>query len=134
MRNVGSVTIGTKINGNRNHVPTVPADIDSILEEFGPFNAGQRRYIADEYDLDTDNVLAKAAIVRSEPRDNLAKSFLAALRDDWKPKRSTKPHPKPKLPGGPVQEEFEMTDEQRAKNKPLLASVKEAVRGAGVSG
>jgi len=31
-------------------------------------------------------VREKAAVVDQEPRENAARAFLAALRDDWKPK------------------------------------------------
>ena len=78
-------------------IRTTPIGVDPLLEEFGPFNAQQRRYIADEYDLDSDNVLLKAEIVRSEPRENAAKSFLAAIRDDWQPPKAlSKPKAAPR--------------------------------------
>jgi hypothetical protein len=56
-------------------------------------------------------VLEKVAIVDQEPRENAARAFLAALRDDWKPKiKITKVHKTPRanldtVPEGPVAEE-----------------------------
>jgi len=76
---------------NGNGAPRlVPAGVDALLEEFGGFNAKQRRKITDEFEADPDNVMCKAAIVRSEPRKNRARAFLAALRDDWQPGNGTK--------------------------------------------
>jgi plasmid replication initiation protein len=56
-------------------------------------------------------VLEKVAIVDQEPRENAARAFLAALRDDWKPKiKITRVHKTPRanldtVPEGPVAEE-----------------------------
>jgi plasmid replication initiation protein len=56
-------------------------------------------------------VLEKVAVVDQEPRENAARAFLAALRDDWKPKiKITKVHKTPRanldtVPEGPVAEE-----------------------------
>ena len=36
-------------------------------------------------------VLEKANVVRSEPRENLAGSFVKALEKDWKPKKASGP-------------------------------------------
>jgi hypothetical protein len=57
-------------------------------------------------------VLEKIAIVDQEPRENAARAFLAALRDDWKPKvKITKVHKTPRanldtVPERPVAEEI----------------------------
>jgi hypothetical protein len=45
------------------------------------------------------HLLENAAVVRSQPRKNMAGSFLAALKDDWKPKKAT---PKPEKETGPA--------------------------------
>ena len=43
-------------------------------------------------------VLEKVTIVDQEPRENAARAFLAALRDDWKPKvKITKVHKTPRV-------------------------------------
>jgi hypothetical protein len=79
----------TPANGNGFHpVVIVVSSLDGLIEEFGPFNADQRKRIAEYYDKDPDYVLRQAEIVRSEPRANAAKSFLAALRDDWQPRKA----------------------------------------------
>ena len=78
-------------------VPVVSFGVDPILEEFGPFSASQRLYIADQFDRNPDYVQRQAKIVRSEPRENLAATLLAALKDDWQPARkSVKASPKPR--------------------------------------
>jgi hypothetical protein len=59
----------------------------------------------------------KMIVVDQEPRQNAAKAFLAALRDDWKPKIQTvKPPPLPKNKQvEPKPPEPEPTDEERAQ-------------------
>jgi plasmid replication initiation protein len=68
-----------------------------IAKEFGLTRAqelGLRAYAVRE---GLQYLLDKADIVRSQPRTNAARAFLAALRDDWKPaktlpqKKATKP-------------------------------------------
>jgi hypothetical protein len=70
-----------------------------IAKEFGLTRAqelGLRAYAVRE---GLQYLLDKAEIVRSQPRTNAARAFLAALRDDWKsPKALPKKKPaKPKL-------------------------------------
>jgi len=109
-------------------VVIVPS-LDSLTEELGPFSAKQRRYIADQWERDPDYVLRQATIVRSEPRANAAKAFLAALRDDWQPRKVIA---KPKRQtSAPVQQEFrEISDEERAKRRTELAELKAKVKGS----
>src|SRR5271166_1497694 len=58
----------------------------------------------------------KMFVVDQEPRQNAAKAFLAALRDDWKPKIQTvKPPPPKKKRIEPKPEEQQVTDEERAE-------------------
>jgi plasmid replication initiation protein len=75
----------------------------AIAKEFGLTRAqelGLRAYAVRE---GLQYLLDKAEIVRSQPRTNAARAFLAALRDDWKPaktvpqKKATKPKLKPAL-------------------------------------
>lgn len=58
--------------------------IDRISAEFA-LNAKQAEALADYVARDgIIYLLEKAEIVRSEPRQNAARAFIAALRDDWK--------------------------------------------------
>jgi hypothetical protein len=58
--------------------------IDRISGEFA-LNAKQAEALADYIARDgITYLLEKADIVRSEPRQNAARAFIAALRDDWK--------------------------------------------------
>ena len=60
------------------------AEIARISGEFA-LNAKQTEALADYISRDgIAYVLEKAEIVRSEPRQNAARAFIAALRDDWK--------------------------------------------------
>jgi hypothetical protein len=74
-----------------------PATLDALAEiakEFGltrPQELGLRAYAVRE---GLQYLQDKANIVRSQPRANLARAFLAALRDDWK---LPKPLPAKKL-------------------------------------
>ena len=76
---------------------TAVTALAEIAKEFGLTRAqelGLRAYAVRE---GLQYLLDKAEIVRSQPRTNAARAFLAALRDDWKPpralpqKKSTKP-------------------------------------------
>ena len=75
----------------------------AIAKEFGLTRAqelGLRAYAVRD---GLQYLLDKAEIVRSQPRTNAARAFLAALRDDWKPpktvprKKATKPKLKQSL-------------------------------------
>jgi plasmid replication initiation protein len=78
------------------------ATLDALAEiakEFGLTRTqelGLRAYAVRE---GLQYLLDKAQIVRSQPRTNAARAFLAALRDDWKPAKPLPPKkaPKPKL-------------------------------------
>jgi hypothetical protein len=70
-------------------IPLISIGIDPLLAEFGPFNSKQRKNLANAYERDPDYVMCKAEIVRSEPRKNLARALIAALRDNWQPAQST---------------------------------------------
>jgi plasmid replication initiation protein len=60
------------------------SEIDRISSEFA-LNAKQAAALADYVARDgITYLLEKAEIVRAEPRQNAARAFIAALRDDWK--------------------------------------------------
>lgn len=63
--------------------------IDLVVKEFG-LTSAQARVVSDYVQKDGwDYVLEKVAIVQSEPRENLAKTFMAALKGDWQPRKSS---------------------------------------------
>jgi plasmid replication initiation protein len=71
----------------------------------------------------------KMIVVDQEPRQNAAKAFLAALRDDWKPKIQTvKPPPPKKKRVEPKPEEPPATDEERAQTGAKLREFIETLR------
>ena len=72
----------------------------------------------------------KMIVLDQEPRQNAAKAFLAALRDDWKPKIQTvKPPPIPKKKRvEPKPEEPQATDEERAQTSAKLKEFIETLR------
>jgi hypothetical protein len=59
----------------------------------------------------------KIAVVNSEPRPNAARTFLAALKGDWKLPVKRKPPPKPKSQPPPQEQSSEMSDEEWAKQR-----------------
>jgi hypothetical protein len=64
---------------------------DTLTEEFGlsmPQTRMVREYLSNQ---GKGYVLEKADVVRSEPRKNLAGSFVKALEKDWKPKKASGP-------------------------------------------
>jgi len=73
----------------------------------------QRKTIADWIDKDCGYVIRQAEIVRSEPRDNVAKAFMAALRDDWQPRKAIR---KPKPAKKPIPRPIDMGEETSAEN------------------
>ena len=84
-------------------VPEPSADIDGWIEEFG-LSAHQRETVCEYVQAHgLDYVHEKAEIIRSSPRDNAARAFLAALKQDWKAPRAVRPKrapaPKPPTPG-----------------------------------
>jgi plasmid replication initiation protein len=58
-------------------------------------------------------VLEKASIVRAEPRENAARTFLAAVRGDWKPPRKVLLARKVKHSGSPVSVATPPTEQER---------------------
>jgi hypothetical protein len=74
----------------------------------------------------------KMIVVDQEPRQNAAKAFLAALRDDWKPKIQTvKPPPPPKKKRvEPKPEEPPATDEERAQTSAKLRQFIQTLRAS----
>ena len=65
--------------------------LSGLADEFGltrSQEAGLGVYVVRE---GVDYVLEKAAIVRAEPRENAARAFLAALKNDWHPPRKVLP-------------------------------------------
>jgi hypothetical protein len=71
-------------------------------------------------------------VVDQEPRQNAAKAFLAALRDDWKPKIQTfKPPPAPeKQRVEPRPPQPEATDEERAQTGAKLRQFIQTLRAS----
>jgi hypothetical protein len=71
----------------------------------------------------------KMIVVDQEPRQNAAKAFLAALRDDWKPKIQTdKQPPLAKKKPVPQPEEPPVSDEERAKTSAKLKEFMQTLR------
>jgi hypothetical protein len=70
---------------------------DKLTEEFG-LSMPQTRMVW-EYlsNRGKGYVLEKANVVRSEPRENLAGSFVKALEKDWKPKKASGPPKRQKV-------------------------------------
>jgi hypothetical protein len=70
---------------------------DKLTEEFG-LSMPQTRMVW-EYlsNQGKGYVLEKANVVRSEPRENLAGSFVKALEKDWKPKKASGPPKRQKV-------------------------------------
>jgi hypothetical protein len=74
----------------------------------------------------------KMIVVDQEPRQNVTKAFLAALRDDWKPKIQTvKPASPPKKKRvEPKPQEPEVTDEERAQTSAKLREFIQTLRAS----
>jgi Initiator Replication protein len=73
----------------------------------------------------------KMFVVDQEPRQNAAKAFLAALRDDWKPKIQTVKPPSPaKKKRVPQPEEPPVSDEERAQTSAQLREFIETLRAS----
>ena len=70
---------------------------DKLTEEFGlsmPQTMMVWEYLSNQ---GKGYVLEKANVVRSEPRENLAGSFVKALEKDWKPKKASGPPKRQKV-------------------------------------
>lgn len=72
--------------------------LDKLSEKFSLSNP-QRQEVARlmEEENGLGYVIEKAKIVLSEPRENLAGAFIAAIRDDWKAKKASKPPKRKKV-------------------------------------
>jgi len=74
----------------------------------------------------------KIAVVNSEPRPNAARTFLAALKGDWKLPVKRKPPPKPKSQP-PQEQSSEMSDEewanQREKTRAMFNEFRKSLCG-----
>jgi hypothetical protein len=89
-----SVVVVSSFEGNS--FPEEQADIagelDTLATEFAITEPQARQLFIYAKREGIEFVREKAAVVRSEPRDNLARAFMAALKGDWKmPKRTPKP-------------------------------------------
>jgi len=87
------VVVSSLASGDEN-----PEEIaDKLTEEFG-LSMPQTRMVW-EYlsNQGKGYVLEKANVVRSEPRENLAGSFVKALEKDWKPKKASGPPKRQKV-------------------------------------
>ena len=86
---------------------------DKLTEEFG-LSMPQTRMVW-EYlsNQGKGYVLEKANVVRSEPRENLAGSFVKALEKDWKPKKASGPPKRQKVQPA-IQDAFkELSSEEK---------------------
>ena len=83
-------------------------------------------------------VREKIAVVDSEPRKNAARTFLAALKGDWKLPVKRKPPPIPKSQPPPQEPPPEISDEewakQREKARVTFNEFKESMRGGPLDG
>jgi hypothetical protein len=95
-------------------------------------NEKQRQKVANYQAEKGIDYLRQGSGVDQEPRQNAAKAFLAALRDDWKPKIQTvKPPPTAKKKRIPMQAEEQLaTDEERAQTGAKLKEFIETLRAS----
>jgi len=108
-----------------------PDLIDELAARYG-LNEKQRQKVANyQSEKGIDYLRQKVIVVDQEPRQNTAKAFLAALRDDWKPKIQTvKSPPPPKKRVEPKPEEPPATDEERAQTSAKLKEFIETLRAS----
>jgi len=108
-----------------------PDLIDELAARYG-LNEKQRQKVANyQSEKGIDYLRQKVIVVGQEPRQNTAKAFLAALRDDWKPKIQTvKSPPPPKKRVEPKPEEPPATDEERAQTSAKLKEFIETLRAS----
>lgn len=107
--------------------------LSKLKDDFG-LSAPQMKTI--EHYIETNGMAyieEKIAVVNSEPRTNVARAFLAALKGDWKLPVKRKPVPKRK-PQSPTKElPPEMSDEelerQREKTRVMFDEFKKTLRG-----
>ena len=87
--------------------------LSALADEFGLTKTqeiGLSGYVIRE---GIEYVLEKASIVRAEPRENAARTFLAAVRGDWKPPRKVLLARKVKHSGSPVSVATSPTEQER---------------------
>ena len=108
-----------------------PDLIDELAARYG-LNEKQRQKVANyQSEKGIDYLRQKVIVVGQEPRQNTAKAFLAALRDDWKPKIQTvKPPPAKKKTVPPQPEEPPVSDEERAQTSAKLKEFIETLRAS----
>ena len=109
-----------------------PDLIDELAARYG-LNEKQRQKVANyQSEKGIDYLRQKVIVVGQEPRQNTAKAFLAALRDDWKLKIQTvKPLPAKKKTVSPQPEEPAVSDEERAQTSAKLREFIETLRASG---
>jgi len=108
-----------------------PDLIDELAARYG-LNEKQRQKVANcQAQKGIDYLRQKVIVVEQEPRQNAAQAFLAALRDDWKPKIQTvKPPPAKKKTVPPQPEEPPVSDEERAQTSAKLKEFIETLRAS----
>ena len=108
-----------------------PDLIDELAARYG-LNEKQRQKVANyQSEKGIDYLRQKVIVVEQEPRQNAAQAFLAALRDDWKPKIQTvKPPPAKKKTVPPQPEEPPVSDEERAQTSAKLKEFIETLRAS----
>jgi plasmid replication initiation protein len=108
-----------------------PDLIDELAARYG-LNEKQRQKVANyQSEKGIDYLRQKVIVVDQEPRQNTAKAFLAALRDDWKLKIQTvKPLPAKKKTVSPQPEEPAVSDEERAQTSAKLKEFIETLRAS----
>jgi Initiator Replication protein len=113
---------------------TEPEDqvlLEECMKRYG-LSESQRSTVQNHYTKrGVAYIREKMIVVDQEPRQNAAKAFLAALRDDWKPKIQTvKPLPLPKKRVEPKPQEPEVTDEERAQTSAELRQFIQTLRAS----
>ena len=104
--------------------------LEECMNRYG-LNESQRPTLQNHYaKRGVAYIREKMIVVDQEPRQNAAKAFLAALRDDWKPKIQTvkPPAPAKKKTVPPQPEEVPVSDEERAQTGAKLREFIETLR------
>jgi plasmid replication initiation protein len=109
-----------------------PDLIDELAARYG-LNEKQRQKVANyQAEKGIDYLRQKVTVVDQEPRQNAAKAFLAALRDDWKPKIETVKQPpapnKKRVQLKPP--EPEATDQERVQTSAKLKEFIQTLRAS----
>ena len=113
--------------------PEAAAFLHKLKEDFG-LSAPQVNTI--EHYIHTNGMAyieEKIAVVNSAPRPNAARTFMAALKGDWKLPVKRRPPPKAKPQATPENLPSQMSDEEwekgREKTRAILDEVKKSLRG-----